>query len=314
MKILVIGTGVIGTLYSIVLSEYSQIYHYVRKNKFNDWDNKTIKYDILDERRTKKDRNTYGTYTFQCVSKISEKYDLVIVPVNSHQLCEALIEINQQEPYAKYLIMSSNWKGTLDIDEIIKPEQYVMGYAGGGGTYKDNNSIMWGNIGNDVLLGSVFEVQNRLLQEINSLFRKSKITPEIPSNILHALWLHNIASAPFGAALIKYKDIEKTFADKELSRTCFSAFKECYKICSARGVNLNDFPETKIFKLMFSLPFFIQLFLFKRNLSGEAAKRYTAHALLAIDEMKYNFHQILETARELNVYVPNMEKLNFLIG
>ena len=309
MKILVIGT-----IYSIALSEYNNITHYVRKSKLNEWNKKTINFDILDERRPKKDRNTFGKYTFKCIDKITEKYDLIIVPVNSYQLCDALSEINQQCRSAKYLIMSLNWKGTSDIDKIITPGQYVMGYAGGGGTFKENNSILWANIGNDILLGSAYDIQNSLLQEVNTLFLKIKIVPEIPSNIIHALWLHNIASAPFGAALIKHKDLQKTFADKELGKACFGAFKECYKILSARGVNLKEFPETKIFSLMFSLPFFIQSYMLKKNLNGEAAQRYTSHALLAVDEMKYNFLEILKTARELNVSVPNMEKLNFLIS
>ena len=276
-------------------------------------DNRVIDYDILDERRAKKERNTYGTYKFQCIDQVSKKYDLVIVPVNSYQLCDALIEINQQVPSARYLIMSLNWIGASEIDAIIRPEQYVMGYAGGGGTLKDKNSILWGNIGNDVMLGCVYEAQNSLLRDVNALFLESGITPEIPSNVLHALWLQNVASAPFGAAFSKHKDIMKTFADKELVRVCFKAFRECYDILSARGVNLKDFPEAKMFSLLFKLPISIQLYMLKKNLSGEAAQRYTSHALFALDEMKNNFAQILDTARELNVYVPNMEKLNSLI-
>jgi len=314
MKILIIGTGVIGTLYGIALSEHNQIMHYVRKHKLNEWDNKTIKYDFLDERLPKKERNTIGTYTFHCTDSIKEEYDLIFVPVNSYQLFDTLNEINKYTPNAKYLIMTLNWRGTLEIDKILKPEQYVMGYAGGGGTYKDNNTLLWANMGNDILLGSVYDSQKKLLDDVNALFLECKIKPEIPNNILHALWLHNIASAPFGAALIKHKDLQKTFADKELGKACFRAFKECYKIVSARGVNLNEYPETKIFKLMFSLPLCIQSTILKKNLSGKAAERYTSHALLATDEMKSNFDEILKTARELNLSVPNMEKLNSLIS
>ena len=314
MKILVIGTGVIGTLYSIALSECNEIVHYVRSHKLNEWDNKTIKYDFLDERLPKKERNTHGSYTFRCTGNIKDGYDLIFVPVNSYQLSDTLSEINIQAPNARYLIMTLNWKGNSETDKILKPEQYVLGYAGGGGTYKENNSLLWANMGNDILLGSVYEAQKKLLDKVNALFLEVKIKPEIPSNILHALWLHNIASAPFGAALIKHRDLNKTFADKELGKACFGAFKECYDIVSARGVNLKEFPETKIFKLMFSLPVFIQSAILKGNLKGEAAERYTSHAILAIKEMKSNFDEILKTARELNVSVPHMEKLNSLIS
>lgn len=309
LKILIIGTGVIGTLYAIALSEYNQIHHYVRKNKFNEWDNKTIIYDILDERRKKNEWNIHGTYTFQCVDKVSEWYDLVIVPVNSYQLTNILNEINLQAPSIKYLLMTLNWKGSSDIDKIIKPEQYIMGYAGGGGTYKNNQNILWGNIGSDVMLGNIFEVQSELLQEVNSLFLSSGIKPEIPFNIIHAIWLHNISTAPFGVALTKYNNIYKTVEDKDLIRVCFNAMKECYQICSKRGVELKRFPETK----MYSLPFWILYPLFKRNLNREVTQRYTAHALLALDEMKCNFIEMLETAKELNVQTPNMKILDSLI-
>lgn len=310
MKILIIGTGVIGTLHAIALSEHNQIHHYVRKHKFNEWNNKTIKYDILDERKAKSGWNTHGTYTFQCVDKILEEYNLIIVPVNSYQLCDVLSEINGQDPSAKYLLMTLNWKGTSDIDKIINPEQYILGYASGGGTYKDNYSTLWGNIGSDVLLGNVCEMQNDLLQKVNSLFLKSKIKPEIPPNILHALWLHNISTAPFGVALTKHNNIQKTVEDKELVRVCFKAMKECYQICSKRGVALKEFPEIKIY----SLPFFILYPLFRKNLNGEVAQRYTAHALLALDEMRCNFCEMLETANELNMQVPNMKILHSLIS
>ncbi|WP_227453023.1 hypothetical protein [Clostridioides sp. ES-S-0108-01] len=42
-------------------------------------------------------------------------------------------------------------------------------------------------------------------------------------------------------------------------------------------------------------------------------QRYTAHALLALDEMKCNFLEMLETAKELNVQIPNMKILDSLI-
>lgn len=309
MKILIVGNGVIGTLYAIALAEQNEIHHYVRENKFREWNKKQIKYDMLDERLSKKDWHTQGTYTFTCVDKITESYDLIIVPVNSYQLCDVLKEINEQAPNANYLFMTLNWNGTGEIDSIIDPAQYVMGYAGGGGTYKDGRTLLWGNIGSDVMIGKVHDSQNTLLKKVEALFSGSKIKPEIPSNVLHALWLHNVGTAPFGVAFTKHNSLEKTINDKALVRLCFRAMKECYKLCARRGVDLKKFPETK----MYSVPFFILYPLFKKNMRGEAAQRYTAHALLALDEMKCNFYEMLDTAGKLNVQMPNMEALQSLL-
>ena len=313
MKLLVVGTGVIGSLYAIALSGQNCITHLAHQPKLASWNHKTINYDILDERKPKKDRYTKGVYTYRCVSKVTTHYDLIIVPIRFDQLGAFFAQINSSAPSSKYLILASNWTGTAAMDAVLQPEQYVLGYAGGGGTFKDNNSLLWGNIGNDVLLGSVHHEQTALLNVVRDLFQDSGIAPEMPASVLHALWLHNVASAPFGAALSKHMDIEKTFADKELGRTCFKAFKECYKVLEARGVNLGQFPETRIFKALFTLPYFIQSALFRKNLQGEAAQRYTAHAIQSVEEMLGNFRMILTSARELSVKIPNMEKLDTLI-
>lgn len=46
MKILIVGTGIIGTLYVYSLSECHEVTHFVRENKFSIMNNRIIKYDI----------------------------------------------------------------------------------------------------------------------------------------------------------------------------------------------------------------------------------------------------------------------------
>lgn len=65
MKILIVGTGVIGTLYAQALSNKNEVIHFVRKNKLNDVNNKTIPFDIIDERESKKNMYTKGEYTYR---------------------------------------------------------------------------------------------------------------------------------------------------------------------------------------------------------------------------------------------------------
>ena len=308
MKILIVGTGVIGTLYGHTLSKHHEVTHFVRENKFNIMDKKTISYDIIDEREDEENMYTTGEYTYKCVVNVDCDYDLIIVPVNSYQLDEVLETLIKQAPSAKYLLFTLNWNGTEKIDNILKKEQYIMGYAGGGGTFKDN--LLWGNIGQDIMLGTVYEEQKPLLNKIIGIFKECRIIPEVPNNALHWLWMHNVGTSPFGIGLLKYNDISTYLDDKELVETCFKAMMECYSLCEKRGVNLKEFPEVEMYKMPFSNLYPMFKSNFKEN---PIMQRFTAHALLAIDEMKDNFIQMYQLGKEMRIDMPNMEELAEII-
>ncbi len=308
MKILIVGTGVIGTLYAHALSDHHEVTHFVRENKLNIMNKKTIPYDIIDERKDRKHIYSKGEYTYKCVTTVDCDYDLIIVPVNTYQLNESLELLIKQAPNAHYLLFTLNWNGTHEIDSILKKEQYIMGYAGGGGTFKED--LLWGNIGKDITLGTVYEEQKTLLHTTIEMFEECSIKPDVPNNMLHWLWIHNIASAPMGVGLSKYNDVSLYLKDKKLIKTCFRAMDECYSICEKRGVNLKKFPQVKVV----TMPFFIIYPMFKRNFEkNPVMQRFTSHALLAIDEMKANFKQMLQSGEEMGIDMPNMKELNKLI-
>jgi 2-dehydropantoate 2-reductase len=308
MKILIVGTGVIGTLYAHALSEHHEITHLVRESKFNIMNERTISYDIIDEREDKENMYTVGEYTYKCVVNVECDYDLIIVPINSYQLNEVLETLIKQAPNANYLLFTLNWDGTKEIDSMLKQEQYIMGYPGGGGTFKGN--LLWGNIGQDVKLGAVYKEQKPLLSKTIKMFEECSIIPEIPTNILHALWMHNVGASPIGVGLSKYNDIDRYLKDEKLVETCFKAMSECYSLCERRGVNLSEFPEVE----MYNMPFSVIYPMFKNNFEeNPIVQRFTAHALLAIDEMKDNFKKMLQLGNKMGITMPNMQKLDNLV-
>lgn len=309
MNISIVGTGVIGTLYGWALSNVHTITHYVRKNKENLLQNKTISCDVIDERLPEGSQNITSTYTYYVTSQLNTQTDLVIVPVTSLQVTEVITTLKNQLPNGRFLIMSLNWNGTSEIDRLLSKDQYILGYAGGGGTFKDD--LLWANLGQDLLLGSVYPEQQELLQETVSLFKSSGFLPEVPPNILHSLWMHNVGSAPLGAGLSKYHDMLKLIADPDLVKICFDAMTECYKICEARGVALNRFPEVQ----MYTMPFDQLYPMFKHNFeTNPVMQRYTAHAVKAIPEMLANFKEMYYAGHTLSIAIPNMERLYDLIS
>lgn len=304
MKILIVGTGVIGTVYGHALSKYHEVIHFVRENKLKIINERKIHFDIIDERETEENMYTTGEYIYKCVSRVDCDYDLIMVPVNTYQLKDVLEILIKQAPNANYLLFTLNWGGTEKIDKLLKKEQYIMGYAGGGGTFKDD--LLWGNVGNDVMLGAVYEEQKPLLANAIEMFKTCGIISEIPSNVLHWLWIHNVGASPIGVGLSKYNDIVRYLEDEKLVETCFKAINECYNLCEKMGVDLSEYSEVEMFKMPFSNLYSM----FKKNFEeNPIMQRYTAHALLAIDEMTDNFKQMFKSGEEIGINMTNMKEL-----
>lgn len=184
MKIAILGSGVIGTLYGWAFAKENEVTHIIRPAKQKKLQNKKLKMDIIDERMPEGKQDILSEYELHVVTQADPSLDLIIVPVAEAQLGEALADLTQNAPDAKYLLMASNWAGTAEIDSYLNKDQYILGYAGGGGTLRnaDGQSELWGNIGADVTLGTVYPEQKELLQKVDALFRQTKIIPEMVHN------------------------------------------------------------------------------------------------------------------------------------
>lgn len=304
MNILIVGTGVIGSLYGCALSQKHNVSHFVRQEKLTLLNQKKITFDFIDERQDKKHQNTTGSYTYHCVADAKSSYDLIIVPVKTFQLTQVLRTLTAQVPDANYLLMTLDWNMSGEYDKLLGKSHYVLGYAGGGGTFRDNQ--LWANLGNDVMLGAIYGEQQLLLNNVTGIFKSCGIIPNIEATPLHWLWVHNAGSAPLGAALAKYGDMNRLLQDKRLVKISFKAMRECYKICEKRGVVLKKYDEVK----MMSFPLFLLVPMFKRNFTkNPVMQRYTAHAADSIDEMVQNFKEIYATGRSLGRDMPNMRSL-----
>jgi Ketopantoate reductase len=309
MKILIVGTGVIGSLYGCALSEKHDVFHYVRQEKLKKSDLNKITFDFIDERQDKKRQNTTGSYTYHCVADAKSNYDLIIVPVKTYQLIEVLQTLTAQAPKANYLLMTLDWNMSGEYNRLLEKSHYILGYAGGGGTFRQNQ--LWANLGNDIMLGALYQEQKPLLNRVTEAFKSCGIIPNIEINPLHWLWVHNVGSAPLAPALVKYRNMNRLLKDKKLLKISFIAMRECYKICEKRGVNLKEYGEVK----MMSIPLFILCPMFRMNFTkNPVMQRYTAHAVDSIDEMVQNFKDIFETGRSLGISMPAMQSLVELVS
>jgi len=305
MKTLIVGAGVIGTIYGWAFAEAGvDVTHYVRPGKGAILDHQ-IQIDVLDERKGHK-KNNLTTYPIRWTESVSsaDGYELVIVPTNAFQVETAIQTLAPACPEAIFLTFAANWEGVECLGKTIPRARLVLGYPDGGGTIREG--VYWTNLGGEVHLGLPEGGSSEALEKVSGLFRRTDIQPDVQSNMLHWLWLHNAMSTPFAAGLAKHNDIPAYMKDTAILKQCFAAGKEVIELCERRGVKLDEYPEIVQFKLPVWLFVIIFRLLMRYNKSME---RFTAHAVSALPEARYNFQAMLKTAGELGFEMRAMREL-----
>ena len=248
MKILIIGSGIIGTIYGWALSESgNDVTHLVRPGKKDLFDN-GVTLDLLDERKNYPSKHT-AKYNIVSTEEVTQEndYELIIVPVNIFQAEEVISVLAPLCDNSMFLIMSSNWEGTAYIDRYLPKNRYILGYPDAGGTIR--NGIYWTNIGGEIHLGDSEDVNKANIEKISTLFLSAGIKPDIQKKMLHWLWLHNVSVSGFAAGFFKHLDFKSFLNDKNLLRQSILSTKELIELCKHRGVDIKEFPEYNYFNL-----------------------------------------------------------------
>jgi ketopantoate reductase len=307
MKILIVGTGVIGTIYGWALAESgNDVAHYVRMGKKETLKD-GIKIHMLDERKGHPKDATFQ-YRPKCVEQVSDQdgYDITLVPVTNNKLEGALKELAPLLSKTQFLIFSSNWDGTGVVDRYLSRDRYMLGYPDGGGTFEDGGMIA--NLGPNVHLGEFDGSMSPRLKAIVDLFKKADMTPEIANNILHWLWILNATSVAIWAGFYRYGNINSFLKDNVLVKESFQATRECLDICRKKGVEVDKYDDISYF----NYPIWLIVLIFKAMYRfNKSMKIYTAHAASEGSKLELmgNFLGVYESGKQLAVPMPYMEKL-----
>jgi ketopantoate reductase len=308
MKTLIVGTGVIGTIYGWALAEAGvDVTHYVRPGKQEQYQ-QGVDLDLLDERKGHP-ANNQTHYNLRCVENVhpSDGYELVIVPVNAQQLIEVLRTlIPCVGDEATFLLLTSNWDGTAEIDSLLPRERHLLGYADGGGTVR--YGVYWSNLGAEIHLGALEGQSTEKLAQVKALFEKADMKPDIQPNILHWLWVHNASSVGFAAGFARYGEVKSFLRDGALMKTCVQATCELVHLCEKRGVNLKQYPDVSFVDWPSWLVVAMMRWMWSTN---KSMQRYTAHAAspASLCETRMHYEAMLHTAKELGMEMPALKSL-----
>jgi ketopantoate reductase len=306
MKILIIGAGVVGSIFGWALTAGGQdVTHFIRQGRFGQF-KKGMRVDLVDRRPNHK-KHTLENYPIKVTETIlpEEHFDLIIVPTKHYTLEQTLQQVVPLTKGSDYLLLTQNWQGTEEIDQWIDPAHYCFGDAKAGGSFIENTLTCTIKA---IDIGSSNRQTNSSLQKCVSLFRSSDIPVFIQSNMLHYLWVQYAYTGGPWPMLVRAGSFKKLYTDPQVIKPIMSAIKESLLVVQARGVDLNQFPDVQMYLHPSALTQLLSGVMLSWMFShDEYRKRCSLHALSDPQEVRTFYFDLLNTGQTLGVPMPVMK-------
>jgi 2-dehydropantoate 2-reductase len=306
MKVLIVGRGVIGTIYGWALSQAGvDVTHVVRKEGLPGTD----ALDLLDL-RPGYPKNMRVTYAAKTVGQISpsDGFDLVIVATKHYQAAEAIRQYLPGAPDATFLLFTANWEGTEEIDRLLPRSSLLWGYAAASGG-PDAQGALFVTVSPKVRFGMLEGSDPEKFKAVTEMFQRAGFTMDIKSNIIEWLWVHHAINAGgIGMALWAGGIAEATRSFTTL-RLGISAIRDALAVVAARGVELKHHPDAQN---MLNTPAWLASFLaFYFIRFTEKGRRLLkgSHFANSPEEMKRYYFDVLNTGKSLGVAMPSLSAL-----
>ena len=305
MKLLIVGAGIIGSIYGWALAEARHdVTHLVRPGKAGKFTD-GFDIDMYDVRKNHK-RDYTGHYAIRVTEAVqpADGYELVIVPTKHYQLIDTLKQLVPQMGDADYFLLTQNWDGTDAIDAILPPDRYVYGDAKAGGKFEGNALIA--TIAS-VDIGQVNGRHDACLDKVIELCHSAQIGVTVQENILHYLWVQYALTGGLWPALVKAGSFEAVLNNRQIGEQGIRAAQECLEVVARRGVDLKQYPETKMYMSNSPIAMWIANLTIKVMFRfNKLVQRSSAHGLGDAQEVKAFYYDLLNTGRQLGVDMPAM--------
>lgn len=307
MKILIVGAGIIGSVYGWALAGAGhEVRHLVRKGRGETYA-KGLPVDILDKRRgfPRRFRGTYALAAVETPETDQGPYDLLVVPGHHYALAEVLAEVVPRVPRASVLFLTQNWAGPGEIDAVLPRSRYCLGDAKAGGYWQDGTLV--GALHSLDIGPAGPEGEPAVLAAAQAL-AQARIPAPVHADMVPYLWVQFAMTGALWPALVEAGSFQAVLADRKTVFRSLDAMLECLALLEKRGVDLARFPETKLYRSRSAAVRLLALgYLRWAFRYSEFMKRTSAHALADKAEVRAFYYDLLGTARDLGHPMPVFE-------
>jgi ketopantoate reductase len=298
MKILIFGTGVIGSTTGWQLQKRNDISHFVRSDKIDDFKLNGIEITCCDLRK-RKNRTSTIRYMPDFIDSLNsiDNYDALLLSVKSNQLISVLKEYNEYFKRIPVFIMQNI--GLNDYGEIEsllgKNVSFLYPFIMGGG--RNGNKIecsVFNSFINSMVIGNMGNAEKQIEKDIFRELKFSNLRPSYSKNIVAYLKLHYVWAA---CALASY------FTGKSYSDFCkisviqdsYKAMTECFSFFRKEGINsMTVFPY-----YLYHSPSFLLAVYSKILYKNEAMRiMVEGHIKSSPDEMEVMYNTLYDYCKD----------------
>jgi len=300
MRVCVVGSGVIGTIYGSLLSGAGHdITHYVR-------DVAATPLAAGVDVRLLDGRDPAGSevdrwYRPALAERIDPGYDLILASVRHYQVGALLPVLAAAE--GDVLFFNNLWTTFAPIDRALGPGRYLWGFPVAGGGW-DGDRLEAALLG-EVQLGEVDGRSTDRLSRVAALFESCGLGVTIPAAIGTWLWVHFAIEAGVIGSVIAVGDVEEFLNDRGHLQDAVLAARDALAVVRARGVNIDDSSDAQ----MFLAPAGAVAEGIHAEYQTNPAARKIMQRHNGGDELTRVYHDVLDTGRQLNVPMPHLEAL-----
>ena len=306
MRVLIVGRGVVGTIYGWALSKAGiDVTHVVRKEGLPATD--TL--DLLDLRSgyPKHTRATYAPKTVRRINR-SDNFDIVIVATKHYQAVQAIQQYQPDASRATILLFTANWDGTEDIDRILARSSALWGYAKATGGV-DAKGILVATVDPAVRRGMLEGSDPDRFSAVAELFQSAGFTLDVKPNIVEWLWVHHAINAGGIGFCLWAGGIAEATRNLRTLRLGVWAVREALGVVAARGVNPGSYPEARS---VLNTPVWLACLAAAWGIRfTEKGRRLVqaSHFANSAEEMKRFYFDVLNTGESLGVAMPHLSAL-----
>jgi 2-dehydropantoate 2-reductase len=304
MKILVYGTGVIGTIYGEVLSQAGHdVSHYVRTGRPASRGS-ALDLHLLDGRTTEP-HELHLRYPARIVDGFgpADRYDLILVSLKHYDVPAILYQLAVDTGRADILFFNNWWDDLAAIDDVLLG-RYLWGFPVAGGGWTDG--FLDAALLDTVHLGELDGAATPRLARVRRLFESAGLNVRIEPRMLHWLWVHFATEAALISSAIAAGGVDALLDDTRRLEAAILAGREALEVCRARGVDVDSIPDAAtFFAPAAAVAVGIHDFYATNLPARRILERHTG-----VEELKRIYTDVVATGEQLGVPMPRLTELS----
>ncbi|MGZ4219914.1 MAG: ketopantoate reductase family protein [Solirubrobacteraceae bacterium] len=302
MRVCVVGSGVIGTIFGLVLAQAgNDVTHYLKPGSGARL-REGVEVNLLDARGEPVVESS-ARYSPPVVERLDggDGFDLVLASVRHDQLPALLPVLAQGAGRAEVLLFGNLWSSLEPVDAVLAG-RYVWGFPVAGGGFEDGR--LEAAMLSSVRLGDPAGAAVRRLESLARVFGGCGLTVEFEPHMLAWLWVHFATEAGIIGAAAKAGSVAAFLDDVERIVDGVLAVRDAFGVVKARGVDPSSVPDAQ----MFMAPEHEVALGIKQLYTVDRAARKIMERHTGGAELKRIYGDVLASGRSLGVRMPTLEE------